>query len=836
MKKLLNLFAGITLVATTASTVVACDNNKNDPKTQNTATVNDIVNKLNNFLKSNPIIKIDSKYTNLKDPATIVALNNALASQGLQLKGNPGDPTDASNKPTGEWADLTYSGTLTAFEETSLTVNIKAGEGSSMVTKDVSGLKVQNATDPEAASNLKTAITEGFPMTQPIILPSTVGSDANNEQTILNTELDSILQNNNVNLKGSPGSTNTNPTKDWSHISYEGTIPGTIKIIITFGTQKEVINNVKVVKAQTNQQQAQALAGKIIQKNVIVPPNTNTDVTLPATKAVLDAELKTANPALEGNPGDGTTANPPTGDFSHITYKGTLRAKQTTTLNAVVKFAQTPSKTYGNPYTETINDVHAILGGTNQEILDSLAGEIDQTKTLALPYGKNYDPTNATDATTIFNALNSANPLFHLPHNITKNFSNDLVNMENAQPTTVNMTLTLGTATNVVPLAVGVNNIWKQTSFPTNRGAVVRPRESKASYSGVDFGTWKYYASNNGLLATNATTPTSASDWSLVSEINRQRVGGTGVVPSIVKPPVAIDGYDYVTLQGKSSKTPGVFRSVHDKNQWTPVSSIGLDQTFQAQPVRFNFGTATNPEYKYFLMSSAGGGVGHLWTSSDGVNWTQVDPTGATIGNIGSAENAPSKIGDTLYQGTYKQGLWEGTNKGNSWAKASGIPTNGWINYPPAQFGDGNPFVYVEDDANTIQSGVYYRNSETGSWTKSTTSGIFAGVDFKSKPVKIGNKIYWQSDNKGLWMSDDNGATWSQIDSNTLSGTGGQVSQIVSMLYLGTNDGLYTSSDGVTWTKNPTGTFNASTIVPGPINKIGGSYQAATKNNGPWYI
>ena len=102
MKKLLNLFAGITLVTTTASTVVACDNNKTNPKAQNTATVNDIVTKFNNFLKSNSIIKIDSKYTNLKDPATIIALNHALATEGLQLSGNPGDPANPNVKPTGE--------------------------------------------------------------------------------------------------------------------------------------------------------------------------------------------------------------------------------------------------------------------------------------------------------------------------------------------------------------------------------------------------------------------------------------------------------------------------------------------------------------------------------------------------------------------------------------------------------------------------------------------------------------------------------------------------------------------------------------------------------------
>ena len=44
MEKLLNLFTGITLVATTASTVVICDNNKSNTPTE----VDKVFNKINN--------------------------------------------------------------------------------------------------------------------------------------------------------------------------------------------------------------------------------------------------------------------------------------------------------------------------------------------------------------------------------------------------------------------------------------------------------------------------------------------------------------------------------------------------------------------------------------------------------------------------------------------------------------------------------------------------------------------------------------------------------------------------------------------------------------------
>ena len=58
MKKLLNLFAGINLVTTGASTVVACKDTKQDSKATNEKIVNNIATKINNFLQSNPTLKL----------------------------------------------------------------------------------------------------------------------------------------------------------------------------------------------------------------------------------------------------------------------------------------------------------------------------------------------------------------------------------------------------------------------------------------------------------------------------------------------------------------------------------------------------------------------------------------------------------------------------------------------------------------------------------------------------------------------------------------------------------------------------------------------------------
>ena len=97
-----------------------------------------------------------------------------------------------------------------------------------------------------------------------------------------------------------------------------------------------------------------------------------------------------------------------------------------------------------------------------------------------------------------------------------------------------------------------------------------------------------------------------------------------------------------------------MYTSPHGQNNWSGVGTaqgIPDEEKFQTVPVRFNFGTVTSPDYKYFLVNASGSGA--IYTSSDGVSWNRT----ATLSNNAGAENAPSKIGDTLYSGTYYEGI-----------------------------------------------------------------------------------------------------------------------------------------------------------------------------------
>ena len=112
MKRLIIVFASITLVATSTSSVIACDARQTNlpgnligPSTRtNQGIANDIKTSIDKAIQTVTEIKISKNYSDLKNPATIATLNQALQEQaGLNLSGSTGDPTNpTTNPPTGE--------------------------------------------------------------------------------------------------------------------------------------------------------------------------------------------------------------------------------------------------------------------------------------------------------------------------------------------------------------------------------------------------------------------------------------------------------------------------------------------------------------------------------------------------------------------------------------------------------------------------------------------------------------------------------------------------------------------------------------------------------------
>ena len=108
MKRLMIIFASITLVASSTSSVVACNKrqvnipgNLIKPSTRtNQGIANDIKTSITKAIQTTTEIKISKNYLDLQNPATIATLNQALQEQaGLNLSGSTGDPTDPTTTP-----------------------------------------------------------------------------------------------------------------------------------------------------------------------------------------------------------------------------------------------------------------------------------------------------------------------------------------------------------------------------------------------------------------------------------------------------------------------------------------------------------------------------------------------------------------------------------------------------------------------------------------------------------------------------------------------------------------------------------------------------------------
>ena len=866
MRKLINLLASITLITGAATTVASCGTSSGpNVQEQNRKKVDSVVTKINDFLKTPRTFQIPESYTNLNDPNTTIAINLALQGQGLQLEGDPGKlPSALSNAsgqpPTGEWADLSYSGTWSSYKINKIQIDVKVGSGSTVATSFIPDLEVQAATDAEVTHHLKDEITKGLQQistTNPLILPHDIGTDPTTSDATkaINVALDATLKKAGVTLDGHPGGAKTEPTGDWSDITYTGTIPTVgaqlpvvpITIHVKYGDEQLTIL-LPVLEAQTNQEMATALSAKLntlIQSltnpTLDVPSNVNRDTTNEATREILNTELKSKDKdgILKGDPGDGD--HQPTGDFSKIYYTGgPLNPPGGTAKDIGIKVRSndTPVATYGPPAEEQVaTGLQVTVAKTDQQNIDALFGEITE-EDITLPYGTNYDTSDPTDINTIIGILENDNsafktalatPLFTV-NKPTFNFGDVVFNMENDPTKDLTMKLTWKgkTYTYDNPIKASVNNTWTEHNSGLSSSATLRNAP-------LQIGNTLYLSSSVGLYKSTDNGSTWKQD---SSQIN------------ILRPPVTLGNISYY-----SSDTQDTGRGFYivklqylqnDVGQWRAVNMPGADRngrsTFQAQPVRFNAGTADSPDWKYFIMSDNTGD----FTSNDGLNWTKM--SGAKVGLV---ERAPSRIGDTLYVGTYGNGLSQSTDKATGWqtwtkVADKGIPNTATIRNAPFYFGPAGsttvkPFVYVASDASggsitpTAATGVYYQDPTSGTWTKGTpaTDKLPDDAQFlNTKPVKIGDTIYWQSSNKGLFYSKDEGQTWQQNNRmKTLSGQS-DVKKIGSTYYIGTTgQGIWTSSDGLTWTQNPTDGLKTASILGALSASTQGSLLASAAKN-----
>ena len=173
-----------------------------------------------------------------------------------------------------------------------------------------------------------------------------------------------------------------------------------------------------------------------------------------------------------------------------------------------------------------------------------------------------------------------------------------------------------------------------------------------------------------------------------------------------------------------------------------------------------------------------------LWQSTDGIHFTQSKSFTSTtnIRKLFSFQN-------TLYVGTAKSGLYVSLNKGLTFSKNKLIP-NKEISY----IGQSLGVVYVAFS----QQGVYKTFDRGQTFVKETSNLFYGGA---TGVTTFKNATYVSSINNGVWVSKDHGKTFTALKGFDLH-FGVTINVFQNEIQLGTFTGLYTSVDGVTWTKN----------------------------------
>ena len=265
MKKLLNLFAGITLVATGASTVVACDNGTKSP-----SQVDQIVQKIDNKEITIP----SGEDANINNDATKKAIEVAL----IKTYGLTEQQFHSISFEQG--VDLVAGN----YVNIKATINIK-GE-----TPKTINIRIRLATNfDQQAVAYKEKIGDNLSLDIP----------ANGTSTKLDDHIDAIktaLQSQ-TNLEPADISKITSWSSDGAlDLGTTRTVTADFTLSDASGDSKTYNFSFNVKRASTNQEKANAIAGKIIGKKIIIA--NSSDKTFNTQKANIKNQLKDLNSNL----------------------------------------------------------------------------------------------------------------------------------------------------------------------------------------------------------------------------------------------------------------------------------------------------------------------------------------------------------------------------------------------------------------------------------------------------------------------------------------------------------------------------------------------------------
>lgn len=289
MKKLLNLFAGITLVTAGASAVVACNNNNS--KTNDENKVDSIINKL----KKTDIVVDPGSDTNVNQPNTLAEIIGALKNQN-NLSKIEAEAISFIDPPKLKSGIQVVVPATVKYGAVSKTVNI-------------------NITLAENLQEQIKAFKDKINVANPISIDASADDPTITDQTKLQNPNYHTKAIKSALLVNNPGLT-VNELNKITNFSSSSLVLGsavTVTADFTFrdslGRSEEGQVSFKVIRAESDLDKAKAIANKMVNRNISVPNNTS-EVT--ANTNIIQAIAKAPNNnALTGNDQQNISTNAP---------------------------------------------------------------------------------------------------------------------------------------------------------------------------------------------------------------------------------------------------------------------------------------------------------------------------------------------------------------------------------------------------------------------------------------------------------------------------------------------------------------------------------------------
>jgi len=349
---------------------------------------------------------------------------------------------------------------------------------------------------------------------------------------------------------------------------------------------------------------------------------------------------------------------------------------------------------------------------------------------------------------------------------------------------------------------------WTAITNPFNSSSslLVSPADSKklflASPNGIatssDGGsTWtkmvsySQYFTKNYYLAISPLNPQIVFYWGPAGIYKLDNGGNSwsatnyGSLKSLVITSIAIDPTNAKVLYAGTDSI-GLLKSTDSGSSWLTVAP------YSGEPI---IAIAIDPVTSQNVFYEAAGGPLYRFSYN---SWLGVDNYIAT-----SSFAIDSVTGQTIYSGTYGDGVHKSTDGGKTWTIVkNGLPSNPSI------------LALHIDPANSdvVYAGIYpgiYKTTDGGKNWSISNNGISNGTINSITSSKLSNNIVYAGGGLGVYKSLDSGSSWTKVTNNLYSVKALIIDPNDSQTVYALSSGIYKTTDGgVTWTEIDFGITN----------------------------